>query len=95
MINFDTVWEKICNDYVEDYGNINYNIVEKGYLNSNRPKTLYIEISEEDYENNLEKNPFGDITAWLYNNAKAHKITHLHEEYNFDDFDVIIDITEE
>ena len=86
MLDFDTVWEKICNNYVEDYGNISYYIAEKGSFNSNRPKTLYIEISKEYYYDD----PFWNITIWLNENAKAYKITDQGEEYKFDDFDVII-----
>ena len=95
MLDFSAVWNKICDEYVEDYENISYRIAEKGHGCSNKPKTLYIEISAEEYEDNLENNPFGNITAWLYSNAKAHKITHQCEEYNFNDFDVVIDVINE
>ena len=91
MLDFNTVWERICNNYVEDYGNIDYHIAVKGCGCSNKPMTLFIEINEEDYESN----PFSDITVWLYSNAKSHKITNQCEEYHFDDFDVIIDIIKE
>lgn len=49
MLDFSAVWNKICDEYVEDYENINYRIAEKGHGCSNKPKTLYIEISAEEY----------------------------------------------
>ena len=91
MLDFDKVWKKICNDYVEDCGGIDYRIAVKGYGCSNKPMTLFIEISAEDYENNS----FSDITVWLYSNAKSHKITNQCEEYHFNDFDVVIDVINE
>lgn len=61
MLDFERVWNKICNDYVEDYNNISYHIAEKGHGFSNKPKTLYIEISAEDYDDNIIDQPFTAI----------------------------------
>ena len=86
MLNFNEVWEKIYNNYVEDYGNISYYIAKKGSFGSNSPKTLYIEISKEYYY----EDTFWNIVIWLGENAKSYKILGDGEEYHFDDFDVII-----
>ena len=76
---------------MENYGNISYCIAEKEHGFSNKPKTLYIEINEKDYE----ENSFSAITLWLYKNAKAYKTAYQCEKYNFDDFDVVIDVIKE
>ena len=92
MVNFNTVWEKICNDYMEDVGNINYRIAEKGHGFSNKPKTLYIEISKEDYDDSDFDVPFTEIKNWLYNNANSHGYRWDGETHHFNDFDVVIDV---
>lgn len=95
MMDFNTVWNKICDEYAEDFGGISYRTAVKGYGCSNKPMTLFIEISKEDYDDSNFDVPFTNIKNWLYDNANTHEYRWDGETHHFNDFDVVIDVINE